>query len=167
LGEVKDSILNTDSKEVVQQILEKTALLEECTLRLSTISLLQQVENDTSERSRFIDQSTLRGLMATIMSLGSFIKSQEWTSAGNSFAKQEVMMQRAVETLVYVTRMSSNIARTNGESYKNAMTSLIENGTSKTSLAVETKRILDYGKLEKVCTVQFHFGSVSHLHLVF
>jgi hypothetical protein len=64
--------------------------------------------------------------------------------------KREAMLARALDTLVGIVISSLNIARDNIENYKSAMSSLIKDGTSKSSLAVEAKKNADYGEIATI-----------------
>jgi hypothetical protein len=155
LGDDKAIILANGGKDVIAQILEKTALdSREDGLRVSTLSLLQQVEED-GERSRFISRSTLRGLMASISDLERSMKSDSITA--DDAGKREAMLARALDTLVGIVISSLNIARDNIENYKSAMSSLIKDGTSKSSLAVEAKKNADYGEIATILFPMLNF----------
>lgn len=131
-------------RDVVQQILEKTSLGPDDkeptkdTLRASALSLLHQIERDDTERSLFVGKSTLRGLMATLADLDKFVKSE--------VPNKETTMIHALDVVDHIIMTGSNIARANKDNYQTAMLNLIQDGTSKSSLALEAKRIIDYGK---------------------
>lgn len=158
LGEDKASFLSSSNSDVMKHVLEKTALdSSECgpegeTLRSSTLTLLKEVVHDDSERSRFFDSSTVRGLTTTLMGLANFLKDYVSSmSTGQTLLKKEAVLHRAMKLLVQIIKTSSDIARTSGDNYKAAISSLIKEGASKASIAIEAKRIVDHGKIFCLC----------------
>lgn len=151
LGESKVSIFGTGMREILRQILEKTALDSsdrKQSLRYSTLSLLNQIEEDEAECSRFVDSSTIKGLMSTLLDLESFIKSQtSVVGASRAPHRRDSMLQRTLEMVVHILKISANIARSNGKHYKSTIMRLNEDSASKTSIAINAKRIIDYGKI--------------------
>lgn len=143
LGEDKASFLSSSNSDVMKQVLAKTALdSSECgpegeTLRSSTLTLLKEVVHDDSECSRFFDSSTVRGLMTTLMGLANFLKDYVSSmSTGQTLLKKEAVLHRAMKLLVQIIETSSDIARTSGDNYKAAISSLIKEGASKASIAI-------------------------------
>eukprot|EP00804_Cyclotella_cryptica_P018056 CCRYP_008325-RE/>CCRYP_008325-RE protein AED:0.09 eAED:0.09 QI:596/0.96/0.92/1/1/0.92/26/363/4715 len=151
VGEDTTKFLNSSGRDIMKQILEVTALDSNEnepkgeTLRSSTLNLLNEVEHDASERSLFIDKSTLCGLMAALMGLGSFMKKElSSISASMPFPRQETVIHHVIDMLVHIIKTSACIAKSNGANYKTAILSLINDGVSKASLGIESKKVLDY-----------------------
>ena len=154
LAHILGNKLEDESIAVVRQIIEDTALDsddgEECpndtALRASALSLLHQLVGDTAECSQIIGESTLKGLSSKLIDLGQFIESDFSKGVSTSSLPQETRMQYALDMLMHIVITGSNTAKSNANIYKTTLTNLINDGTSKSSLAVEAKRIIDYGE---------------------
>ena len=181
LCESKVSTFRSGIRDIIGQVLEKTAL-ESCeqkqSLRNSTLSLLDQIEENETERSHFINRSTIKGLMTTLIGLESFIKSQtSVVGAPRAPQRRDYMLQRALEMLVHMMRISADIAQSNGKYYIDTITKLSDS-KSETSIAIHAKRIIDYGKGsvlifflhgkhdDVVLTTYFYCRQVTHVSLL-
>ena len=144
LDDGKRSILSLGGKTIVGQILNETALdwcegeATEESLRTATLSLLEYIENDGTKRSQFIDDCTLQGLMSKLITLGNYVESI-------SSPRLELKINGALDVLIHILQIGANIARNHGGNYKTAMMTLMEHTTSRKSLAIEAKKVLDYG----------------------
>lgn len=132
-------------KATIGKVLQQTALDsgEMGTLRYETVRFLIEAESDEVKRTLFVDDSTLRGLMAVLQCLGSYLRS-EFANVDIVTQKQGAMINGAIEILVHIVNVTISIARTRGGNYRKIMLDMIDEKACQTSIALEGKKVLDF-----------------------
>ncbi|KAL7555193.1 hypothetical protein ACHAWF_018842 [Thalassiosira exigua] len=144
LGQSKMESLSAESKETMSHIIQQTSLDsgEKGTLRALTVDLLNVAMPDASERTSFVDEATLRGLMATMRGLRNHLQT-EFASVDIVTPKQEAMIECATDTLCLILTLTKQCARTGGN-YRRIIADMVADKTCEVSLALEGKKILDF-----------------------
>lgn len=147
-GQNKKDFLSTGAKDTISRIIQQTALessveLKGGGIRYQTIEFLKKAEENQAKQEYVIDEATLRGLVEILQSLDKHIRS-EFASVDYVTTKQEVKINHAIEILLHILHSAITIARARGNSYKDIITKMISDNTSKASLALEGKKTLDY-----------------------
>lgn len=143
-GRTNTSLLSSESKETMSNIIQQTALelAEEGSLRHQTIEFLSEAEGDIEKRIYLIDEATLSGIMSLFQNLMKYLQT-EYEDADIISSKEEVAINRAIEMLIIILSSTITIARVRGSNYMDITSSLIEKKSWQASLALEGKRILD------------------------
>ena len=161
LGNSNMGSLSSGSRDVIKHIIEQTALdtCEKGSLRDQTILFLSEVERDEVKRAFFIDEATLRGSICVLQGLGKFILA-EFSSVNSISSKHETMICRALQILDLILDSTIAIARTRRGNYRKAILTIIAEKVSRSSIAIEGKKILDF------CTYLKSLHGVNTLNLV-